>query len=83
MSDLIPASDVEATSAVLFEELRSLIESARERTARFVNRELVVLYWEIGRRLRSDMAGDYEAIFWAGMRGRSTVRRLSRQCRDN
>ena len=51
----------------LLGDVRSLIESAREQTARAVNSALVGLYWHFGRRLREDVlyekrAGYGEAI---------------------
>jgi predicted nuclease of restriction endonuclease-like (RecB) superfamily len=39
----------------LLDELRGLILGRRERVARTVNRELVMLYWAIGRRIRQDV----------------------------
>jgi len=39
----------------LLDELRGLILGTRERVARTVNRELVMLYWAIGRRIRQDV----------------------------
>ena len=56
-------------------DLRSLIETFRLRVTRAVNAELVMLYWEIGNRIR-------RAISLA-MPGRNAVIRLSLRCRDN
>ena len=39
----------------LLGDIRSLIESAREQTARAVNSALVGLYWHIGKRIREDV----------------------------
>jgi predicted nuclease of restriction endonuclease-like (RecB) superfamily len=47
MADLISAS--------LLAEVRQLIDGARARAATAVNAELTRLYWQIGRRLRSDV----------------------------
>ena len=44
-------------------DLRSLIEEARLRVARTVNAELVVLYWEVGNRIRRDILGDGRAEY--------------------
>jgi len=42
------------TSAILLGELRQLIEQVRSRAAVAVNSELVLLYWQVGRRIRVD-----------------------------
>jgi len=55
-------------------DLRSLIEEARLRVARTVNAELVVLYWEIGTRIRRDILGAARAEY-----GDQIVSTLSRQ----
>lgn len=39
------------TAAPLLEELRTLIDAARQRVAMAVNAQLTVLYWQIGRRI--------------------------------
>jgi hypothetical protein len=44
-------------------DLRSLIETTRLRVARIVNAELVMLYWEIGSRIRRDILGDARAEY--------------------
>ena len=60
--------------AGLLTELRTLIEAARERVASSVNRELVLLYWDIGRRIRGEILGDERAEY-----GEKIVVTLSRQ----
>jgi predicted nuclease of restriction endonuclease-like (RecB) superfamily len=45
----------------LFTDIRSLIESAREQTARAVNSALVALYWHIGKRIREDVLHEQRA----------------------
>jgi predicted nuclease of restriction endonuclease-like (RecB) superfamily len=39
----------------LLGDLRRLIRAARQRTAQFINAELVKLYWNIGARIRTDL----------------------------
>jgi predicted nuclease of restriction endonuclease-like (RecB) superfamily len=39
----------------LLGDLRRLIEAARQRTAQFINAELVRLYWNVGLRIRADL----------------------------
>ena len=41
-----------ATAARLLAEIRPLIDSARRRVAQSVNAELVMLYWNVGDRIR-------------------------------
>jgi hypothetical protein len=43
MSDLTPSA--------LLDEVRGLINSARERAAAEVNAELTLLYWQVGHRI--------------------------------
>jgi predicted nuclease of restriction endonuclease-like (RecB) superfamily len=47
----------------LLGDLRSLIEQARERTARSIDSTLVMLYWEIGQRIRVDILGSKRAAY--------------------
>jgi len=39
----------------LFQDLRSLIIEARQDVARQVNSALVLLYWQVGKRIRQDI----------------------------
>ncbi|MDF1564586.1 MAG: PDDEXK nuclease domain-containing protein [Deltaproteobacteria bacterium] len=54
-------------------ELRELIKASRQRVARMVNSELVLLYWEVGRRLRSEVVGEGRAEY-----GKEVVAAVSR-----
>lgn len=56
MTDLIPSAD-------LLAELRTLIEASRNRVASAVNREMVLLYWRVGRRIRVDLIGKERATY--------------------
>jgi predicted nuclease of restriction endonuclease-like (RecB) superfamily len=58
----------------LLGDIRSLIESAREQTARAVNSRLVIMYWQIGRRIRQDVLGNERAEY-----GLEIVQTLSAQ----
>ena len=55
-------------------DIRSLIEASRFRAAKTVNTELVLLYWQIGTRIRQDILGQVRAEY-----GEQTVSTLSRQ----
>ncbi len=58
----------------LLGDIRTLIESAREQTARAVNSALVGLYWHIGKRNREDVLHEQRAGY-----GEEIVYALSRQ----
>jgi predicted nuclease of restriction endonuclease-like (RecB) superfamily len=55
MSALTPAS--------LLNEVRLLIDSARERTAAAVNAELTLLYWRVGRCIHAEVLGGVRAEY--------------------
>ena len=55
MADLI--------SQALIAELRTLIEGSRARVVRNVNSEIVLLHWQIGSRIRSEVLGDARAEY--------------------
>jgi hypothetical protein len=55
-------------------DLRTLIQAARLRVAQTVNAELVILYWQIGNRIRTHILGEARADY-----GDQIVSTLSRQ----
>jgi hypothetical protein len=59
---------------VLLGDLRSLIDSARIRVAIGVNAEMVLLYWDIGERVRKEILKDSRAAY-----GKQVVKILSDQ----
>jgi hypothetical protein len=63
-----------ALSGELAADIRGLIEAARLRVALTVNAELVLLYWQIGSRIRRDILGQARAQY-----GEEIVSTLSRQ----
>lgn len=50
-------------NAPLLTELRGLITQARERLAVGVNRELVLLYWDLGQRVHVEILGEERAEY--------------------
>jgi hypothetical protein len=60
--------------ADLLTDVRTLIEQARDATARAVNAALVLLYWSIGDRIRRDILEENRANY-----GEQIVAALSRQ----
>jgi hypothetical protein len=63
-----------ATGDRLLSDLRTLIETARARTAQAVNAGLVLLHWSIGERIRRDILKEKRAEY-----GEEIVSALSRQ----
>lgn len=61
-------------SAPLVRDLRALIEQAREEVGRSVNSALVMLYWQVGHRIRQDVLKERRAEY-----GQAIVSTLSRQ----
>ena len=58
----------------LLSDLRSLIESTRQRVAAAVNAEMVLLYWSVGERIKRELIGEGRAAY-----GEQIVSTLSRQ----
>ncbi len=50
-------------SAPLFNDIKSLIDSARQRATMSVNAELTLLYWQVGKRIRSELLGGERAEY--------------------
>ena len=62
----------------LVADVRALIEEAREQTARAVNSALVSLYWQIGKRIRTDILHEQRAEY-----GERIVQTLSAQLTED
>ncbi|MDI6802886.1 MAG: PDDEXK nuclease domain-containing protein [Bacteroidota bacterium] len=58
----------------LFTEIRSLIETTRGQVAQAVNSSLVLLYWQIGKMIRTNVLGEERAEY-----GQQIVSTLSKQ----
>lgn len=72
---LVPTGAAQpAVPGDLLSDLRALIDSARDTTARAVNSALVVLYWSVGDRVRRDILQEKRAGY-----GEQIVGALSRQ----
>ena len=67
-------ASVAPSTVKLLSDLSHLIDSTRQRVARTVNAELVLMNWKIGARIRQDILGQ-DAL--------PTASRLSLRCRDN
>lgn len=63
-----------AVQPALLTDLRGVIEAARQHTAQAVNSALVMMYWQIGQRIRQDVLGNKRAEY-----GKEIVDALSRQ----
>lgn len=69
-----PAREGASKTGRLLGDIRSLIEAAREQTARAVNSALVGLYWHIGKRIRDDVLHNQRADY-----GETIVASLAQQ----
>ena len=47
----------------LLDDIRGLIETARQQAATAVNTELTMLYWRIGQRIQSEVLADKRADY--------------------
>lgn len=66
--------DKAPNAALLLGDLRSIIESGRGAIAQAVNAGLVLIYWEVGNRIRREILGERRAKY-----GEEIVGTLSRQ----
>jgi DUF1016 N-terminal domain len=57
----------------LLTDIRSLIASSRDQLAQTVNSELVLLYWNVGKRIRGEILGEERAEY-----GKQIVESLSK-----
>jgi predicted nuclease of restriction endonuclease-like (RecB) superfamily len=62
------------TADRVLDDVRGLIEAARQQVAHAVNAGLITLYWHIGRRIRQEILGEERAAY-----GEQIVNSLSRQ----
>jgi len=63
---LVPAEQTDLVAGgadALLDDVRSLIRQAREATAQAVNAALVLLYWQVGRRIRTDILREQRAAY--------------------
>jgi len=74
MDDTLQTRNDLLANPLLLDELRGLILGVRERVARAVNKELVMLYWSVGQRIREEVLGGERAKY-----GEEIVSTLSRQ----
>src|SRR5438105_2841256 len=71
---LIRAADAPPDATRLFADVRGLIEAGKAAVAQTVNSALVLLYWNIGDRIRREILGEKRALY-----GEEIVSTLSRQ----
>jgi predicted nuclease of restriction endonuclease-like (RecB) superfamily len=73
-SELAPVTSVVTVPAELIADVRTLIEQTRDAVARSVNSALVLLYWNVGTRIRREILKDQRAEY-----GEQIVATLSTQ----
>jgi len=74
MGKQVSKTDNKPISGNLIDDIRMLIETARQNIAVTVNAGLTILYWQIGSRIRQDILKEKRAEY-----GREIVVTLSRQ----
>jgi hypothetical protein len=62
------------TEQILFMEIRQLIESAKQRAAIAINSEITLLYWQVGRRIQTEILQGQRAEY-----GKQIIATLSQQ----
>ena len=66
MNDNLSNSDIGKASPLenrLFQEIRQLIDSAKQRAAAAVNSELTLLYWQVGNCIQTEILGGQRADY--------------------
>lgn len=58
-----PIVALAASAPDVLQDIRSLIESARQRLAVAVNAELSLLYWQVGRRIQTEVLQGERATY--------------------
>ena len=69
-----PTAALTTSAADVLQDIRSLIEAARQRVALAVNAELSLLYWQVGRRIQTEVLRGERAAY-----GEQIFQMLSRQ----
>jgi hypothetical protein len=59
----VKATEPVPDSVTLLADLRELIEASRSAVAQAVNTALVLLYWQVGGRIRADVLKDKRAAY--------------------
>ena len=67
-------NEVSASSSSLLSDIRTLIESTRQRVAIGINAELSLLYWNVGKRINEEILSNERAEY-----GKQIIASLSRQ----
>lgn len=62
-NDGLSHNGIDELSTILVNDIRKLIDSGKSRVAQAVNQELVILYWNIGNRIRQDVLKDIRAEY--------------------
>jgi len=65
-------ADVENSTLKLFSDIKQMIATARHKVAVKVNREIILLYWNIGNRIRKDILNESRAQY-----GKQIVKKLA------
>lgn len=66
------SDDLLQPSGQLFQEVRQLIDAAKQRAALAINAELTLLYWQVGKRIKVEVLKDTRAEY-----GKQIINNLS------
>jgi DUF1016 N-terminal domain len=57
------SNDLSQQSNFLFQEIRQLIDTAKQRAAIAINAEITLLYWQVGKRIQTEVLQDQRAEY--------------------
>jgi hypothetical protein len=67
-------NDLSPQENVLFQEIRQMIDAAKQRVAIAINAEITLLYWQIGKRIQTDVLQGQRAEY-----GQQIIAKLSQK----
>lgn len=71
---VVVSDELAQSSDLLFQEIGQLIDAAKQRAAAAVNAELTLLYWQVGKRIQTEVLQGQRAEY-----GKQVIRTLSQQ----
>jgi hypothetical protein len=66
------SDDLSQPSNLLFQEIRQLIDTAKQRAAVAINAEITLLYWQVGKRIHTEVLQGQRAEY-----GKQIIRPLA------
>jgi hypothetical protein len=75
------SNDLSPQENVLFQEIRQMIDAAKQRVAIAINAEITLLYWQIGKRIQTEVLQGQRAEY--GLPRRFQTSQLCLHCGHN